>query len=70
MGQGCIVLLVDQFAQQKDAVSLRGLEHLPLNVIDNPVISAVFLPQFFHKEVPLSYSVDCKLSHRVFGLCR
>ena len=50
MGQGCIVLfiLVDQFTQQKDAVSLRALEYLPLNVIDNPVISAVFctvLPQ-------------------------
>lgn len=50
MGQGCIVLfiLVDQFTQQKDAVLLRGLEYLPLNVIDNPVISAVFctvLPQ-------------------------
>lgn len=50
MGQGCIVLfiLVDQFTQQKDAVSLRALEYLPPNVIDNPVISAVFctvLPQ-------------------------
>lgn len=50
MGQGCIVLfiLVDQFTQQKDAVLLRGLEYLPLNVIDNPVISAMFctvLPQ-------------------------
>lgn len=50
MGRGCIVLfiLVDQFTQQKDAVLLRGLEYLPLNVIDNPVISAVFctvLPQ-------------------------
>lgn len=50
MGQGYIVLfiLVDQFTQQKDAVLLRGLEYIPLNVIDNPVISAVFctvLPQ-------------------------
>lgn len=50
MGQGCIVLfiLVDQFTQQKDAVLLRGLEYLPLNVIDNPAISAMcctVLPQ-------------------------
>lgn len=50
MGQGCIVLfiLVAWFTQQKDAVLLRGLGYLPLNVIDNPVISAMFctvLPQ-------------------------
>lgn len=50
MGQGSIVLfiLVDQFTQQKDAVLLGGLESVPLNVIDNPVISAMFctvLPQ-------------------------
>lgn len=50
MGQGCIVLfiLVDQFTQQKDAVLLRELEYHPLNVIDNPAISAMFctvLPQ-------------------------
>lgn len=50
MGQGCVVLfiLAYQFTQQKDAVLLRGLEYLPLNVIDNPVTSAVFctvLPQ-------------------------
>lgn len=44
MGQGCIVLfiLVDQFTQQKDAVLLRRLEYIPLNLIDNLVISAVF----------------------------
>jgi len=44
MGQECIVLfiLVDQFTQQKDAVLLRELGCLPLNLIDNPVISAVF----------------------------
>lgn len=50
MGQEYIVLfiLVEQFTQQRDAVLLRGLEYLPLTIIDNPVISAMFcrvLPQ-------------------------
>lgn len=69
MGQECIVLLilVEQFTQQKDAVSLRGLEYLPLTVIDNPAISAMFctvLPQRGARLILLTVS-----NHTEYFIC-
>lgn len=69
MGQECVVLfiLVDQFTQQKDAVLLRGLEYLPLTVIDNPVISAMFctvLPQIGARLILLTLN-----NHTEYFIC-
>lgn len=68
MGQECIVLLilVEQFTQQKDAVLLRGLEYLPLTVIDNLVISAMFctvLPQRGARLILLSTTQNISSVH-------